>query len=301
MNDSNEVQKYMRNITRCLPYFVLLLAPLTVASAPLSASAQMVYNESLGRVLHMPEDPVCKVLLAKVQKSLQVDVNGAHNIYDPYTGKKLDAAFVSSSYPLVPTIDGIKWGQEFPGVYQIVVIPDDDNGGVTVNGTTYGGVVAFYQVEDKLAVVNWISLDELTSSLLSSNFLPKDAYQKETIAAYAIALRSLVYNQMMNSDTPFWDVRADECGYQGKAVTRVDLPFIDAMRATKKIVMIGGGSSPALKTSSIEELRRKMPSDAAEALAKEGKDARLILHKYYPNAMLTIAEKRPTARSDYLR
>ena len=292
--------KYMRNIVRCLPLFVLFVAPMAVCAFPLAASAQPVYNDWMTKVLHMPEEPLCKVLIDKEQKSFQVEVKGSHNIYDPYTGKKLDAAFLSSSYPMVPTSEGIKWGQDFPGVYQIVVIPDNETASVTVNGVTYGGVVAFYQIEDKLSAVNWISLDDMTSSLLSSNFLPRDAYQKEVIAAYAIALRSIIHHQIMNATAQYWDIKAEDCGYQGKSVTRSDAPFIEAMKATKKIVMIGG-TAVALNRKVIETLRVKMPSNDIEDMAKDGKDARVILHRFYPESTLGIAEKRPASTSSYLR
>lgn len=290
----------MRNVTRCLPLFVLVVAPFMATTTFLSASACPAYNERLTRVLHMPEEPSCKVLLAKDQKSIQVEVKGSHNIYDPYTGKKLDAAFASSSYPMTPTTDGIRWGQEFPGVYQIVVIPDEEATGITVNGVTYAGVVAFYQVDDRLAAVNWVSLDDFTSSLMGSNFLPRDAYQKETIAAYAIALRTLAFQNMMTSESPFFDIKADECGYQGKSVIRVDYPFVEAMKATKRIIM-NGNAQAVVSRKSIEELRQKMPSNDVEALAKDGKDARLILHKYFPEAILNIAERRPSANNSYLK
>lgn len=290
----------MRNILRCLPLFVLFVAPLTAAVFPLATSSQSVYSDRMSRVLHMPQEPLCKVLILKDQKSFEVAVSGSHNIYDPYTGDKLEAAFLSSSYPMNPTTEGIKWGQEFPGIYQIVIIPDDESTGVTVNGVTYSGAVAFYQVEDRLAAVNWISLDDVTSSLLSSNFLPRDAYQKEAVATYAIALRTLIYQQMLAPETAFWDVKAESCGYQGKAVTREDSPFVEAMKTTRKIIMIGGAPVP-LSRKAIDDLRKKMPSIDIENMAKDGKDARVMLHRFFPESSLGMAEKRPAAPNAYLK
>ena len=122
----------MRKLTLGLGLCVLS-ALSVIAVAPLLAEYP-VFNEKLARVRYMPEEPFVKVLLAKEQEGLMVDVKGPHNIYDPFTGKKLDAAFMGSSYYMTPTTDGIKWGQEFPGIYQIVIVPDDQNAGVVVNG-----------------------------------------------------------------------------------------------------------------------------------------------------------------------
>jgi stage II sporulation protein D len=286
----------MRNILNSLSLFVCVMAPVAAFSA--EPASQSVYHARMERVLHMPEQPFVKVLLAKDASKLLVDVNGSHNIYDPYTGKKLEAAFSASSYPMTPTLEGIKWGQEFPGVYQIVIVPDGADSFVTVNGTVYPGVVAFYQIENKLAAVNWVSLDELTSSLLSSNFLPRDAYQKEAIAAYAIAIRSLGYQNIIHPETPFWDVKVDDCGYQGTAVARTDAAYVDALKATKRVVMESGAasSSDRLSKTAIDGLKQKMPSNDVEAMAKEGKDARAIINKFYPGAVLHLAEKHPSSK-----
>jgi stage II sporulation protein D len=245
----------------------------------------------------MPEEPICKVLLTMEQKSIPVEVRGPHNIYDPYTGKKLEASFTPSSYPMITTTEGIKWGQDFPGVYQIVIVPDEADVGVTVNGTTYFGVVAFYQIENRLSAVNWLSLDEMTSALLCANFLPRDAYQKEAIATYAIALRSLIYNQMETTTNPYWDVKAEDCAYQGRTVARVDAAFVDAMKATRKIVMTDGIQVP-LTRKAIDVLREKLPPASVETMAKEGKDARMILHKFFPDSMLTICINRNVDKNE---
>lgn len=290
----------MKNLMRALPLFVLFVTPMMPFSPELQASSYPVYHGSMTKVLHMPEEPICKVLLLKEQKSIQVEINGAHNIYDPYTGKKLEASYLSSSYPMVPTVEGIKWGQDFPGVYQIVIIPDDETVGVTINGITYTGVVVFYQIEDRLSAINWISLDDMTSSLLSSNFLPRDAYQKEAVASYAIALRSIIYQQIASAENPYWDIKAEDCGYQGKTVVRVDSAFVEAMKATKKIVLADTSAQP-LTRKTIEALRQKLPSTEVEAMAKDGKDARIILRRFYPNTTLTIAEAHSTLKSDYLK
>lgn len=283
----------MKNITCGFSLFVLVSALSTGCMTPILASANPPYNQRLLQVRYMPEEPIVKALLAKDQEGLMVEVKGAHNIYDPYTGRKLEAAFMGSSYYMSPTEDGIKWGQEFPGVFQIVILPDEPSAGVFVNGISYPGAVVFYQVDNRLAAVNWVSIDDFTASLVASNFSPKETNQKEVLAAYAIAIRTKAYDQTLSSDNQYWDVNAETCGYRGNAVVRTDAPFKESMNATKKIIMTGeqqSNVSGKFDRKVIEDIRQKMPLAGVQALAKDGKDAKIILHRYFPDQNLAVAE-----------
>lgn len=239
----------------------------------------------LTNVRNLPQQPMMRVLVLTQKPSLQVEVKGSHNVYDPYNGKKLDAAFLTSSYTMTPTSDGIEWGQEFPGVFQLLIVPDMKDGLVLVDGIQYAGAVAFYQVENRLSVVNWVSLEDFTSSLLSTTMLPKEREHKEALAAFAIALRSLSYEQLMHSTHQFWDVRGDECGYRGRAIVRLDIPFQEAMRSTKNIIL-EPKEGESLSSQSIAQLLQAMSYTQAVDLAEGGKAARAILEKFIPNRPL---------------
>jgi len=271
----------MKTLCICLALFGGML----IADEP-----PMVAHPSMYKVRYMPEKPFIKVLLAQDKEALKVEVSGAHNVYDPFTGSKLDSAFSASSYVMKPTSDGIRWGQDFPGTYQVVIVPDSKGEiGVSVNGTFYGGVVAFYQVNDRLAAVNWISLEEFTASLLSSTFLPQDEDQKEAIAAYAIAFRSRAYEQIMEPSAAYWDVNAEECGYKGRSIVRNDKPFLLAMRNSKRIVM--RPTSEGLTKKSLAMILQSMPFDQVRTLADEGRDARYILKKSYPSVEMQVIQQ----------
>lgn len=239
----------------------------------------------LNNVRNLPQQPMVRVLVLAQKPSLQVEVKGSHNVYDPYNGKKLDAAFLTSSYTMTPTSDGLMWGQEFPGVFQLLIVPDTKEGIVLVDGIQYAGAVAFYQVENRLAVVNWVSLEDFTSALLSTTMIPKEREHKEALAAFAIALRSLAYEQLSHSTHQFWDVRGDECGYRGRAIVRLDLPFQEAMRSTKNIILEPKGNE-SLSLQSVSQLLQTMPYSEAVDLAEGGKDASSILEKYMPGRPL---------------
>ena len=223
-----------------------------------------------------------------------IEVKGPHNVYDPYSGKKLDAAFTGSSYYMSPTADGIRWGQDFPGTYQVLIVPDEPSSGVFVNGIAYPGVVAFYEVDSRLAAVNWTSLEDFVFSVFSGNFLPKEADQREALAAYAIALRTKAFQHIQAGESSFWDVTAEACGYKGNAVVRFDAPFREAMKSTRKLVMVGKEQTTVpqrFDKKSIEDIRQQMPVGDVQAMAREGRDARIILHRFYPDQNLSLVDQ----------
>ncbi len=251
--------------------------------------------KSLSKVRSLPKQPMLKVLLGQDQDGFMVEVKGAHNVYDPYTGKKLESAFLKSSYYMIPTSDGVKWGQEFPGIYQLLIIPDSSSTSITVNGIQYPGAVAFYQVESKLAAINWVSLEDFTSSILSTTLFPKDQDQKETLATYAIAIRTLAYQSLIESHNAFWDVKASEAGYKGKAVERSDKTFLDAMKVSQDIILAQSGNATDASqretlSQSFTQTFQHMPFQDVHNMAESGKDARQILEHYYPGRVLTLAE-----------
>jgi stage II sporulation protein D len=286
----------MKHISYSFSLLVLCSALSASGLAAASTGAAPACNPQLGRVRYMPEEPTIKVLLTKNQEGLMVEVKGPHNVYDPYVGKKLDATFSGSSYYMSPTSDGIRWGQDFPGTYQILIVPDEPSAGVVVNGIAYPGVVAFYEVDSRLAAVNWASLEDFVSSIFSGNFLPKETDQKEALAAYAIALRTKAFQHIQAGESPFWDVAAEASGYKGNAVVRFDAPFREAMKSTRKLIMTGKEQSAVAQRfdkKSIEDIRQQMPIADTQAMAKEGRDARIILHRYYPDQNLTLVDQRP--------
>lgn len=246
----------------------------------------------LQNVRNLPHFPFIRVLLAAQKSSFQVEVHGSHNIYDPFTGKKLEAAFMSSSYQMTPTADGIRWGQDFPGVYQILIVPDSKGGTVTIDGIQYAGGVIFYEVCSTLAAVNLVSLEDLTSSLLSMIMAPAAVDHKEALAALAIGVRSLANEQILHTTHQFWDVRADACGYKGLAVVRQDEPFQDAIKLSRNLVLEPRpDTSAGLSSQELEKLKQTIVYQQAVDFAQNGKNAAYILEKFIPGRQLEAVSK----------
>lgn len=260
-----------------------------------NTSLQASFQELPKPLLHVrniPKMPFVKVLLLKGQKSLHVEINGAHNIYDPKTGEKLESAFLKSEYHMSVTNDGLKWGEEFPGIFQLLLIPDSKQTYIVLNGIQYPGAVAFYEVEGAISAVNWVGIEDFTTALLSMKLMPRDYDQKEALAAYAIAFRTIAYNAILQSQNMFWDITAADASYKGRAVTRSDALFVDAVHRSHDIVL---QDSELLKPSqtisdAMTTLLQTMPYDEVKKFAEAGQNARHILDHFYPGQALTVVD-----------
>ena len=65
------------------------------------------------------------------------------------------------------------------------------------------------------------------------------------------------------------------------------------MKLTRKLVMVGKEKSAPQRfdKKSIEDIRQQMPIADAQSLAREGRDARVILLRFYPEQNLTLVDQ----------
>ncbi|MGR3951520.1 MAG: SpoIID/LytB domain-containing protein [Chlamydia sp.] len=288
-------KQYTKSISSAV-FATLLLAGTctpTLFSSQLQASFETL-PKNLVHIRNLPKQPICKILLEENQSSFKVELQGSHNVYDPYTGKKIESAFLASAYTMVPTVDGIKWGQEFPGIYQILIVPDSPLNPIMVNGASYSGVLAFYQIGSTLSVVNWVSLEDFTRSLMSQAFPVSESDSKEALATYAILYRSLAYQLLIRGQNDFWDMKASDAGYKGEAANRKDPLFIQALKNSEEIIFDVSKSIPEAKKELLSELlikgKERLPYGEVQNMAENKKGARQILERYFPNCSITLIE-----------
>ncbi|MCE5295010.1 MAG: hypothetical protein LLF94_10430 [Chlamydiales bacterium] len=256
--------------------FSLLLGFSYQLSAEVTPEGKQVLEEIQERF----HSPTIRIQLMSDAEGSQIEVKGAYNVYDPRTGKKLDTAFTGSSYYMYPTVDGIKWGTEFPGIYQVLIVPDKVSTTLLVSGTEYRGMAYLYQMKGTLGGVNEVSLEEFVSSILSTH-IPADITEQEALAALAIALRTEALYWLGTATNQYWDVKAGTVGYRGAAVERHDPAFDEALKTTKDMVMKKMGSDDLVSVRWFSAGETVAPVHEMQKLAKEGKDARAILEKLF--------------------
>ncbi len=147
--------------------------------------------ETIANTLNPPEKttyPTIKVLLTHDQESVLVEVKGKYNLYDPRTGQLMSSRFKGKRRTLQATRQGLVWGEEFPGVHQMAIVPDDYNTKINVDGIDYYGSVYVYDVGGLISVVNDIHVEDYLDSLMSPMF--QSEMPSELLEALAITART---------------------------------------------------------------------------------------------------------------
>src|SRR5262245_44284269 len=104
--------------TRMLLY-VMALMPFTAALQGEIASVLRTgwsKNET-------PPPPTIRVMVMHDQKGVGLEVRGKYNIVDPHTQEILATRFKGKSQLIQALSSGLKWGEEFPGIHQVEIIP----------------------------------------------------------------------------------------------------------------------------------------------------------------------------------
>ncbi len=254
--------------------FCGLLLTLPLSAAPIRGSKDC--SKSL------PTGPRIKVLLEKDANSAFLEVRGPYRVVRKDSGSALSSGSVGKRYVVHALQDGLRWGEEYPDVYQISVIPTHPDTLVYVDGIQYKGAVSIYHVRDnRITVVNEVPIEDFLKSTLALQY---DApLNKEAMCALAIMARTEVYAKALNgkSSSRPWEITAQEAGYYGCGVAQQKNGVEEAVDWTRFMVLESSKSGgPA---QSIRLARAK-----AEELASQGYDAKKILQSSFPGHKLGI-------------
>lgn len=179
--------------------------------------------------------PTVKVLISEGKPQAVLEVKGSYNLFDPNKQSRLSTRFGEKENLVIPQRVGLKWGEEFPGTYQISVVPDENETPIVVDGIEYSGVVNIYQVDGKLFIVNEVSLEDFVRSTLAQNVVGN--YSEETLASLAIVLRTKGFYYSKMRESKDWHIRAKEIGFQGSASMKGREEFKEAIAKTKHMVL----------------------------------------------------------------
>jgi stage II sporulation protein D len=235
-----------------------------------------------------------KILIVHDKPGAILEVKGKYKIYDPNTNGNMGKGYIGKRKYIQPISDGMKWGEEFPGVFQIMIMPDDKATTTIVDGIEYKGRIYVYDIGGSLSIVNEIPLDEYVKTVLSSKL--QQPLPEEALAALAITARTNAYYMKRNARSDFWDIEAKQIGYQGYALSNPSSLIEKAIKATHNMIM-NASSAPfqaqwdivdATGISSTQPMDSKISIDQAAMLAHQGDHAAQILKKAFPNAQVDM-------------
>jgi stage II sporulation protein D len=280
-------------------YMRLLLLVLTLL--PFSTSVHAgVWDNIVNTVTggNKPKAPSIRVLIVHDADRATLEVKGKYSLFDPYTNSFISTRFAGKRRDLETLSDGIKWGEAFPGVYQLKIRPDDRATALFVDDKEYKGNLFIYDIGGSLSIVNQTPIEEYITSILADY----DQYNlhPEALASVAIAARTNAYYQANNPKNTYWAVDAKKVGFTG--LGNVSPEINEAVRVTRYMIMSRTGIYEGVATPFASQFNTKtIPStkDAEVAkisleevnkMAQNGEHAAQILSKAFPNTQIMMLE-----------
>lgn len=243
--------------------------------------------------------PTVNLLIAHDRPGVILEVKGKYKLFDPRLDSYISTRFVGKRKFVQPLTDGLKWGEEFPGVHQIKIVPDDPKTTVLVDGVEYKGIVIVYDIGGTISVVNEVPLEEYLQATLALQFDKK--LHPEVSAAIAIAARTNTWYQVAHANNPYWALEANKVGYQGYAASATGNGLSEGINETRGMVLTKEGRVFPIEwgpiSKSFPQQRDATTSHLSllevENLAKRGEHAAKILEQAFPGSAISMIEKRP--------
>lgn len=231
------------------------------------------------------------ILIAHDVPGIVLEVKGKYRIYDPYTQDFISTRFIGKRKFVQAYSDGIKWGEEFPSVHQIQIVPEDPKTSTLVDGIEYSGVITVYDIGGTISVVNNVPSDEYLKTILNPNYFEMP---EELAAAYVIAERTNVLHQLKNAPSRYFTFDKDSVNYRGKAAAIRGEGFSSAIKSTRDMVITKDRAPFAINLYSNKADTEARPSlgklsfDQALALANQGAHAAQILNMAFPGSSVSL-------------
>ncbi len=268
---------------------------LLITMVALSGSVEAALWDQLSNYFSPPvpnNSSAMKILIAHDKAGVDLEVKGRYKIFDPHTQEYITSRYKGKRRFLQPVHDGIKWGESFPGVFQILITPDHPSTVTIVDGIEYKGSIYVYDIGGSISIVNEVSSHEYLRSTLSSTL--REPLQPEALAAVVIAARTDARYQKENAQNPYWFVEGSKVGYSGHRVNNPnDIP--KALKVTHGMLLTNKENSKlfAVQWGDIingngNYMRAKISIDDAQEMAKNGDHAAQILNKAFPGSAIKL-------------
>lgn len=186
-------------------------------------------------------DPVAprniQVLLEKEADGALLEVKGPYYIFNPYDGSRVSSGLLGKRFMIHETENGLKWGEEFPGIHQIYIKPRSSDTSIFINGIQYAGAVAIYGVASTINLVNDLDIESYIKATLAAQFTAP--LEPEVMSALAILARTdAYYHATRASQNSFWHISAQDVNYQGCALVIAHSPIDRAVDSTRHLILV---------------------------------------------------------------
>jgi len=177
-----------------------------------------------------------RILLAKDATEALLEIKGSYSLYNPQDGSKVSSGILGKRFMVHAVESGLKWGEEFPGLYQFYIQPKSEDSSVFINGIQYSGNIAIYAVGNRINIVNDIDIESYIKSLLSLQI--SSTMENEVMAAMAILARTNAYYAASRHPDAFWNIAAADVGYQGSGLIAPTSAAMRAVDSTRHLILV---------------------------------------------------------------
>lgn len=272
-----------------------------IAILPFSAHVEAGVWDNLVSYFNKPapqKPPSIRILVVHDQNGVVLEVKGKYHLYDPHANEHISTRFIGKRKFIQALSDGLKWGEAFPGIHQLLIIPDDPSVTTVVDGIEYRGSIYVYDIGGAISIVNEVNIEDYLNTMLTPKYTQEQP--AEFLAAVAIAARTNAYYQTQNPKTAFWAVDANQVGYKGFAVTNMKSDMAKAIQATRYMIMKDGtdsaakpflaqwDTSPSGNKSKGALVVARISLAEAETMAQNGDHAAQILAKAFPDSSMQL-------------
>lgn len=177
-----------------------------------------------------------QVLLEKDASEALLEVKGPYYLLNPQDGSRIASGLLGKRFMVHELGNGLKWGEEFPGIHQLFIKPRSEETSVFVNGIQYSGGIAIFGVAGLIHIVNQVDIESYVKSMLTAHF--PSPLEPEVLSSLAILMRTDSCYRSMKNKSCFWHVTAQETGYPGCALVVPGSPVEKAVESTRNLILV---------------------------------------------------------------
>lgn len=225
------------------------------------------------------QSPEVRVLLLQHEPTALIEAKGKFQVLNYTTGESLSSSKGRKCFTMHAFPEGLRWGEEYPDCTVLLLKAQTEDSSLFVNGVQYRGNLYIVREKDqRLTVINEIDLEEYLRCVLSLSNVPQ---KKESLAAWVILQRTAMHRMVKNRYKQPYDVVASEVNYLGYGVVQKFNGVDQAVDNTRYMIC---DRDVRMTDFAIEEL---------DHYAKEGINAKEILHKFQPQLELSLTTPIP--------
>lgn len=199
----------------------------------LSVSAQA--NEKSPTTQAKAQIPI-QVLLEKESSEALLEVKGPYYLLNPHDGSRIASGLLGKRFMIRELENGLKWGEEFPGIHQFLIKPRSKDTAIFVNGIQYSGSIAVYGVSNTIHIINEVDIEDYVKSVLTASFT--SSLEPEVLSALAILIRTDAHFHAAKNDGCFWHISSNEISFAGSALIMPNSPIERAVDSTRNLILV---------------------------------------------------------------